>query len=158
MAVNFGRLGTVTFGRNTSIVCTPESQIVAPADVTPNAVNWPNPADGGAGTTTTIGQQITGINTTITLQIDWTGTNAVAALQGLYIAVNTSNTYGGTIYTVQNSIGASTTGTYSFTVNPNEWVFFRVTTSDSITRNLTIKNTSDGGVTLDTVTLTSSNI
>lgn len=31
MAVNFGRLGTVTFGRNAGIVCTPESQIFTPA-------------------------------------------------------------------------------------------------------------------------------
>lgn len=156
MAVNFGRLGTVTFGRNANIICTPETQIFIPADVTPNAVNWNNVNSSSPGTTN--GQQITGISTSITLRIDWTGTNASGALQGLYIAVNTSNTYGGTIYTVQNSIDASTTGNYSFTVNPNEWVFFRVTTSNSITRNLTITNTSDGGVTLDTVSLTAADI
>ena len=127
--------------------------------VTPSPTpNWPNPSNDGSGTTTTIGQQIKSITTTITLQISWTGTNAAASLQGLYIAVNTSNSYGGTIYTVQNSFNPPTTGTYSFTVNPNEWVFFRVTTSNSVTRNLTITNTSDSAVTLDTVTLTSDNI
>ena len=127
--------------------------------VTPSPTpNWPNPSNDGSGITTTIGQQIQSITTTITLQISWTGTNAAASSQGLYIAVNTSNSYGGTIYTVQNGFNTPTTGTYSFTVNPNEWVFFRVTTSNSVTRNLTITNTSDSAVTLDTVTLTSDNI
>jgi hypothetical protein len=127
--------------------------------VTPSPTpNWPNPSNDSSGTTTTIGQQIQSITTTITLQISWTGTNAAASSQGLYIAVNTSNSYGGTIYTVQNGFNTPTTGTYSFTVNPNEWVFFRVTTSNSVTRNLTITNTSDSAVTLDTVTLTSDNL
>ena len=125
-------------------------------DNTPAAVNWVN-------ITTSTGfkpigfryaysaQQITGIDTSITLQTVFTTTSYAR----LYYKVQSTNT-------VPASTSAPTSNGYTnishngtITVSNNEYVVFSTTGGDNTNSVITVKNTSDSNVTLDTFTATS---
>ena len=126
------------------------------ADVTPNAVNWANLSfNNDSGLYGYSEKQITGINQTITLQ------------------VQLNNTYGFTLYYfVSSSAGAKVTGDATsatspsdfsmnsitnngtFTVTNNQYVTFGATTSCFIQSPVvTVKNQSNSDATLDTFAL-----
>jgi hypothetical protein len=108
-------------------------------DVTPNAVNWVDIYDGPSPIYTNT-QQITGINTIITLEIQIIDSWDMSYLN---VGVNTSNSYGGTITDITNG------GT--FTVNNNEYVTFEM--AGNIFGNVTfsVTNNSDANAVLDTI-------
>ena len=147
MAVNFGRLGTVTFGRNANIVCTPESQITAPAapaaDVTPNAVNWTDVSAENTGGVTSITQTINGISTTISLSI-------TVSPSGAGNSTPEYSKNGGTWTPF------TTNGGVTITVNNNDTLAFRHSIYFTTTqeKTYTVTNTSDNNTVLDTFTMT----
>jgi hypothetical protein len=126
-------------------------------DNTPNAVNW-------ADVTTSAGskpvgyryaysaQQITGVDTSITLRTVFTTTSYV----GLYYKVQSTST-------VPASTSAPTSNGYTnilhngtITVSNNEYVVFSTVGAGSNTNSvITVNNTSDSNATLDTFTATS---
>ncbi len=128
-------------------------------DVTPNAVNWANiQYDGNTNAYIVAVQQIQGINTSITLEV--TATSGINVI--IYVKVdNSSPTWsnGGswdgdiTGWTTINSYP------YTFTVSNNQYVSFGCDADIfASSRTLTIKNNSDGGVTLDTIVATILNL
>jgi len=159
MAVIFGRTSTTTLNRGVQLVVTPDFKVQAPSsnDVTPNSVNWANiQYDGNTNAYIVAVQQITGINTSITLEVTATGiVNAI-----LYVKVdNSSPTWsnGGswdgdiTGWTSLNN----TQLPYTFTVTNNQYVSFGCDPDSPgvALRTITVKNNSDGAATLDTFTL-----
>ena len=126
-------------------------------DNTPAAVNWAN-------ITTSCGikpvgyryaysaQQITGVDTSITLQTVF----ATTSYTNLYYKVQSTNT-------VPANTSAPTSNGYTnishngtITVSNSEYVVFSTTGSAGVPSSvITVKNTSDGNVTLDTFTATS---
>ena len=158
MAVTFGRIGTTRLSGGAKLVCTPDSQIVAPPappDVTPNPTpNWANISyDGFGGVYIANVQQIQGINVPITLEVTRSGTNFI-----LYTRVDNSApgwTNGG-VWT-GDITGWTTISTYpyTFSISNNQYVSFGCD-PDVVdgTWTITIKNNSDGATTLDTFTAT----
>lgn len=139
MAVTFGRIGTTRVGGGARLVCTPDSQIAAPPafDVTPDAVNWNN-ASGAPSVATTNTQTITGIDTAITLLFSYTGN------------INSNDTF-----YIKNDIVTSVSSGGTFSVNNNDTLAFRMTTSNlGASISVTITNVSDNNTVLDTFTLT----
>ena len=119
-------------------------------DNTPAAVNWSNVSQVGAGKINTYvysAQQITGIDTSITLQVVFSNT-AFSALR--YKIQSTSTVPASNSAPLSNSYSsASHNGT--ITVSNNEYlVFASQGTSGSTT--VTVNNTSDSNATLDTFT------
>lgn len=120
-------------------------------DNTPNAVNWSNVSQTGAGKTNTYvysAQQITGIDTSITLQVVFSNTG-FSALR--YKIQSTS--------TVPASNSAPLTNSYSsashnstITVSNNEYLVFASQGSSGQSTTVTVNNTSDSNATLDTFT------
>lgn len=109
------------------------------SDVTPNAVNWGDiVGDPGA---TNGAQTISGIDTTITLQVNFTEPRDNYTLEAL---VNGSSAAG----------PSNSPGTLTFDVTNNDSVNFRASTNgDARDGVVTVINTSDGNATLDTFTL-----
>ena len=112
-------------------------------DVTPNAVNWAN-VTGEYSNVTTSMLQITGITTSITLKVSFTGAQ-----------VNQK-------YSVQSSAifgtGTAIANDGTFTVSNNQYVGFRADCGGACIRTKvstwTITNVSDGNAVLDTFTIT----
>ncbi len=114
-----------------------------PVDATVNAVNWTNVDVAGTQGTTNV-QQITGINTTIDLEISWTG-----SLGYFYVSVSATNEYAAPTYTLFTSPAL-------ISVTNDKYVSFRlqaVGLQDNLTRSVTVKNASDASTTLDTFTM-----
>ena len=112
-------------------------------DVTPNAVNWAN-VTGEYSNVTTSMLQITGITTSITLKVSFTGAQ-----------VNQK-------YSVQSSAifgtGTAIANDGTFTVSNNQYVGFRADCGGACVSakvsTWTITNVSDGNAVLDTFTIT----
>jgi len=115
----------------------------AASDVTPNAVNW---TDTYSGCISVVGisQTISGINTTINLVVTWTHSGSSPALAsayskngGAYITFNSGDT-----------ISVANNDTLRFRMTKPTATFYTLES-----RTFTVKNSSDGNVTLDTFTL-----
>jgi hypothetical protein len=117
------------------------ARAAAGGGVTPNAVNWAN-ASGGQETQTAM-LQITGITTTITLRVFYTGTGAFRK----YSVQSTASFGTGTVI--------ASNGT--FTISNNQYLGFSMSASSSRpqTTNFTITNVSDADAVLDTFSITS---
>lgn len=121
-------------------------------DVTPGAVNWTDASyDGFSYNYTT--QQITGISTSITLQVSFSNTS----YSQLYYKINATNTVPGSGTPPYSASYTSILHNGTITVANNEWLAFgareRVTGSASTT--VTVINQSDSNTTLDTFTSSS---
>ena len=125
--------------------------IISTTDVTPNAVNWANVGfNSGQESYVYSSRQITGINQTITLKVEYS-TN----FTDLYVKV--SNPAGGndgqdySLFAPPNEgfefSYINNNGT--FTVSNNQYVTFAADTGTPSVL-VTVKNTSDGNTTLDT--------
>lgn len=109
------------------------------ADVTPDDVNWSDVIDFPPGPIYTDTQQIKGISTTITLEVEIiNGDNYT-----LEVGVNNSNSYGGTITDV--------TGGGTFTVDNNQYVTFKLSSSGFGFVEFRVINNSDVNTTLDVI-------
>ena len=105
-------------------------------DVTPNAVNWNNLSTGGSNATTNT-QTISGIDTTISLQVNFTEDRDNYTLQAF---VNGSGAAGPT----------NSPGTLNFNVSNGDTVYFTASGGETRDSTATVINTSDGNTTLDT--------
>ena len=125
-------------------------------DVTPNAVNWANVYDDSDNATYTYSErQITGINQTITLQVEVTNYGG----GGLYYFVSSNAsaivTGDATSATSPIGFGMNSIPLYfpafsgSFTVTNNQYVTFG-TAGGFSSGTVTVKNQSDSNTTLDT--------
>ena len=122
------------------------------ADNTPAAVNWSNCGEVSVKKRTTYvysAQQITGISTSITLQVEFSNTGFT------YLSYKIQSTS-----TVPGSNDPPPLGGYSnaahnatITVSNNEYLVFCASGSVGST-TVTVKNTSDSNATLDTFTAT----
>ena len=128
-----------------------KSSAAAGGDVTPNAVNWSDVSyNNDFGEYVYANQQITGISTTITLQVQIA--NGSAATLYYYVSNFADDPHpdGGSIlsptYYGMNSIANNGT----FTVSNNQYVTFGVETGCTQTPVVTVKNQSDSNATLDT--------
>ena len=113
------------------------------ADVTPNALNWTNVTGANFELATTAMLQITGITSTITLRVTYTG----SGYNRQYSVQSTANFGTGT--------AIASNGT--FTVSNNQYLGFgSASTGLPYTQSTTwtITNVSDGDAVLDTVTTT----
>ncbi len=104
-------------------------------DVTPNSVNWGNIGPGFSPQVNS-NQTISGINTTITLEVNYTGSSVF-----MYYRINSGS------YTLISSGG-------QFTVSNGQTVNFQAITTNptTVSGTVTITNESDGGASLDTFT------
>lgn len=105
------------------------------ADVTPDPVDWPNITAVGTSVTT-VTRTITGINTTITLQLDRSATSGPVA------------------YSLNSGPFVNFTSGTTISVSNNDTLAFRstkVTSAQIVT--ITVKNNSDNSTILDTVTM-----
>ena len=127
------------------------SRVARAADNTPAAVNWSNVSQVGAGKNNTYvysAQQITGIGTSITLQVVFSNTG-FAALR--YKIQSTSTVPASNSAPLSNSYSsASHNGT--ITVSNNEYLVFASSGSSGQSTTVTVNNTSDSNATLDTFT------
>lgn len=112
---------------------------ISTADVTPNAVNWTDVSGTGGGTTNT--QTISGINTTITLSINWT-------YSGVKTISYSKN--GGAFVDLYSGTGGSSA---TVSVSNNDTIAWKVI-GNGIAATFTIRNNSDSNVTLDTFVVT----
>lgn len=121
----------------------------APSGFTPNPVDWGNYVQESSPSFNTIGQQITGINDTITLKLNISG----IMVYQIFYGVNTVNEF--PITTTSLGIGNPYTGdTPTFTVSNNDWLFFQFNLQTSPLCSLSpvmVINTSDGNAVLDTI-------
>lgn len=110
-------------------------------DVTPNAVDWANVA--GGLTTQTAMLQITGITSSITLRVVYTGTGGFRRY-----SVQSTSSFG---------IGTAIASNGTFTVSNNQYLGFEMTATGirTQTTNFTITNVSDADAVLDTFTISS---
>ena len=125
-------------------------------DVTPNAVNWADVySDKDSGLYGYSERQITGINQTITLQVDQSG--ASGAILYYFVSSNASAIVTGDATSATSPIGfgmnsiASIYPAYTgtFTVTNNQYVTFGVMIGCG-NGTVTVKNQSDSNATLDT--------
>jgi hypothetical protein len=129
-------------------------QPVVATDFTPNAVNWTNiRINSNESNKISIGQQITGISSTINLFLNVANSQVSLVEYG----INSTNTTPSTFTTIGS--GSPFTGdTSEFSISNNDWVFFRFTKvagSPTNTATITVKNASDGNGVLDTFTVAS---
>ena len=126
------------------------------ADVTPNAVNWADIYfDGGAGEWYYTEKQITGINQTITLKVQY------ISLFGseLYYFVSNSPAAiipggGGIDGVAPTNLGMNIIANNgTFTVSNNEYVTFGANVVCGENTTITVKNQSDGDSTMDTMNM-----
>ena len=118
------------------------------SDVTPAAVNWANVGlIVNQSTYVYSAQQITGIDTPITLQI-----STSSAFNRLVYKVQSTSTVPASYSapSLEGYTNISDTGT--LTVSNNEWLVFCVRTNSNATTTVTVTNTSDGNAVLDTFT------
>lgn len=119
-------------------------------DVTPDAVNWSGVEHNGIETVYAK-QRITGIDSNIILKIDY----SQVSLNIVYKISNTNDSYN--TFTNPSVYGFVTIDTGdTILIEPNQYLTFAClylgTPSNSGVVNVTVSNTSDGNVTLDTFT------
>lgn len=127
-----------------------QNLIVIAADPVPDAVNWTNVGQLSVPITT-IGQQITGINGTITLKLNVSGGNSVSTAS---YGINSTNTTPGTFTDLNVQASPFLGDTDTFTVSNNDWLFFqfqRYTICSETT--ISVINVSDSNTVLDTFTI-----
>jgi hypothetical protein len=147
-----------TSSRNATITANPgacESELdtftyqsTCPADVTPCSVNWTTTTYSGVNDEANIvSQQITCINTPITLQIQ-PGSGSIPTL---YYKITSTQQTGNVTGTPDGTWTAVTANT-NISVSNNQWLSFVAFTnpSNNGTRTATIVNISDSSTTLDT--------
>lgn len=120
------------------------------ADNTPAAVNWSNVSQGGVKTGPWVysAQQITGISTSIVLQVIFSNTGFTALR---YKIQSTSTVPASNSSPLSNSyISASHNST--ITVSNNEYLVFASNGASGQSTTVTVNNTSDSNATLDTFT------
>lgn len=105
------------------------------SDVTPNALNWANISTGNSSANTN-SQTVTGINTAITLRVDFDEDRGNYTLQA-----NVNGTL------VGNAV--SSPGNFSFSVSNNDVVYFRAVGGETRDSTADVTNTSDGGAAID---------
>ena len=125
-----------------------------PSTVTPNPIDYPDSLNISVTQRTTIGQQITGISSPITLKIN----SADGNLYSWQYAINSTDSepaYDSPLWT--NILFANAPpylgDTETFTVSNNDWLFFKYTvnTIDVCTLwTASLINVSDGNAVLDT--------
>ena len=126
----------------------------AAADNTPAAVNW---VDGiqvismSANQRKYSAQQITGISTSITLKTEFSNT----ALTSLWYKVQSTSTVPANTSAPSSNGYTNISHNGTLTVSNDQWVVFAVDYGYTGTSTITVKNNSDGDVTLDTFTATS---
>lgn len=121
--------------------------VVTPVDVTPNPVNYPDSLNIQATQRTTIGQQITGISSTITLKVNTDGN-----LYSWEYGINSTDTEPSS-WTSIGIVSGVPGDTSSFTVSNNDWLFFRyfiITDNLCTLYTASVINVSDGNAVLDT--------
>jgi hypothetical protein len=123
-----------------------------PADYTPNAVNW---ADvyyhNDYGTWFYSERQITGINQTITLKVQYTSSFPHQLYYKVSISASSIVTGDASSATSPTSFGMNLVANNgTFTVTNNQYVTFGLITSCYDIPTVTVKNQSDSDATLDT--------
>lgn len=113
------------------------------SDVTPNALNWGNISTGNSNANTN-SQTVTGINTAITLRVDFDEDRDNYTLQA-----NVNGTL------VGNAV--SSPGNFSFSVSNNDVVYFRAVGGETRDSTADVTNTSDGGAAIDSFAVTLEN-
>lgn len=116
--------------------------------VTPNPIDYPDSLQDTRTQRTTIGQQITGISSTITLKVN----SADGYLYSWEYGINSTNSTPSSWTSIGITAGVGG-DTSSFTVSNNDWLFFRyyILTQDLCTlRTATVINVSDSNAVLDT--------
>ena len=130
---------------------------VATSDVTPNAVNWAN-----VGlivnyyTYVYSAQQITGINTTITLRTVFSA--PYTSFSHLMYKVQSTSTVPASSSTPASNGYTNILHNGTLTISNNQWLVFCAKVSSTTSTTVTVNNTSDGNATLDTFTAQSRNI
>ena len=139
-----------------AILVIPKKVTTSAGDVTPNSINWSDIGyNDGSLLYSYSEKQITGINQTITLRVEY---NEAFGDQLYYYVSNTAGIVTGTpgdSSTVSDpaSLGMIFIGNLgTFTVSNNQYVTFGCYPSGIIT--VTVKNQSDSNATLDTFNLT----
>ena len=125
--------------------------VVSPS-VTPNAVNWTNVGQLG-NPIITIGQQITGITTPITLKINATGGYSI---YGGYYGVNTIDSTPGVFTQIIPDTGfpGFQGDSDTFVVSNNDWLFFQFYRQQLCSETtISVINVSDSNAVLDTFTI-----
>lgn len=120
---------------------------ISAADVTPDAVDWPDDIPYNLFTWTSIGQQIKNITSTINIRLNIPSNSGIATVS---YGTNTTNSTPSTF--TQIASGTPFSGdTSTFSVSNNDWLFFRFTRNRACRGGtITVTNTSDSNVTLDT--------
>jgi len=140
------------------IIASSRPRVVAAvgSDVTPNAVNWADITyEGEAPAWYYTEKQITGINQTITLKVEYNTTFGST----LYYYVSSSpgsiiSGGGGTDAVPPTSLGMiSIANNGTFTVSNNEYVTFGAIIGCGENTTITVKNQSDGDSTMDTMNM-----
>jgi hypothetical protein len=111
------------------------AEATSPADVTPAAVNWANIGP-GTSPQDNANQTISGIDTTITLEVNWTGSGASLS------------------YSIDDGAYTLLANGGQFSVSNSQTVKFRFTrvASGTSSGTATVTNESDGSTSLDTFT------
>jgi hypothetical protein len=125
-------------------------QSTCPADVTPCSVNWTTTTYSGVNDEANIvSQQITCINTTITLQIQ-PGSGSIPTLYYKITSTQQTGNVSGTPDGTWTPVGSNT----NILVSNNQWLSFVAYTnpSNNGSRTATIVNVTDSNTTLDTFT------
>ena len=118
------------------------------SDVTPAAVNWANCGLIVNNTTYVYSaQQITGIDTTITLQI-----STSSSFNRLVYKVQSTSTVPASSSPPSSNGYTQISDTGTLTVSNNQWLVFCCRTNATVTTTVTVRNTSDGNAVLDTFT------
>jgi len=130
-------------GRSSKIVVNAKKG--SAADVTPDAVNWPN-LGSNSSLVSSITQTITGINTTITLMINYAN-NSTNNPCDTYVYLYSKNGGTFTSFTSGSTVSISNNDTLRFQLSGREGG-----------GQLTVINTTDNNAIIDTLTLTSSRV
>ena len=128
------------------------ARAAASSDVTPNAVNWADVSyDNDKGSYGYSERQITGINQTITLQVQIA--NGSGATLYYFVSSNAGAKVSGDGRSGTSPSGFSMNSIANngtFTVTNNQYVTFGVETGCNMYPVVTVKNQSDSNTTLDT--------
>lgn len=166
MGVNFGRLGTVILNKGAQLVCTSDLQITSPGgggggDVTPNPTpNWTTiDYNGITGEYSYSSQQIQGINTTITLKLNYNDTT----LGQVYYNVNSTEIFPNSSFPPPSQIDSTFTkilDNETLTVSNNEWICFGFDSYNNFdgTELVNVRNVSDNNNLLDSFNIANVNI
>ena len=131
------------------------ARAAANSDVTPNAVNWANVYyDNEMVEWGYSEKQITGINQTITLQVQIA--NGAGATLYYFVSSSASAKVTGDATSATSPSGFSMNSIANngtFTVTNNQYVTFGVETGCNMSPVATVKNQSDSNATLDTFTM-----